>query len=69
MNLRLRELRIVRNIKQQELARVIGCSPGAYSKYDLGDREPSIDILSKIADYYEVSLDYLVGRDNCHSEV
>jgi transcriptional regulator with XRE-family HTH domain len=36
---------------------------GAYSKYETGDREPSITVLNRLADFYDVSVDYLLGRD------
>lgn len=35
---------------------------GAYSKYEVGDRKPSIEVLCRIADFYGVSVDYLIGR-------
>lgn len=63
MKLRLKEIRYNRGFTQKQIADQIGCSPGAYSKYETGDREPSIDILNRLADFYGVSVDYLVGRD------
>jgi len=63
MSLRLREIRCNRKLTQKQVADQIGCSPGAYSKYENGDREPSIDILNRLADFYGVSVDYLIGRD------
>ena len=62
MHLRLKEIRLKRGLTQKEVADVIGCSAGAYSKYEVGDREPSLDVLDKLADYYDVSVDYLIGR-------
>ena len=58
MQLRLRQLRLNRRLTQRELADRIGCSVGAYSKYETGEREPSIATLSAIADFYEVSLGF-----------
>ncbi len=63
MKLRLRELRQKRKLTQNQLAAYIGCTVGSYSKFETGDREPSIQILEKLADYYRVSVDYLIGRD------
>ena len=60
---RLKEIRHNKHITQKEVADHIGCSVGAYSKYETGTREPSITILRALADYYEVSVDYLIGRD------
>ena len=61
--MRLREIRLKRNLTQKKLSEVIGCSVGAYSKYEVGDREPPLDVLCKLADYYDVSVDYLIGRE------
>lgn len=55
-------------LTQREVADFIGCSVGAYSKYETGDREPSITVLSRLADYYGVSVDYLVGRNVIDTE-
>lgn len=60
---RLKEIRLNRGLTQKEIAEKIGCSVGAYSKYEHGDREPSITVLNRMADYYNVSVDYLIGRD------
>ena len=63
MQLRLKEIRLKRKLTQKKLAEVIGCSVGAYSKYEVGDREPPLDVLCKLADYYDISVDYLIGRE------
>ncbi|OES45413.1 helix-turn-helix domain-containing protein [Domibacillus iocasae] len=47
---------------QEEVANAIGLSRARYSHYENNRVEPDIDILVKIADYYKVSVDYLVGR-------
>lgn len=59
---RLREIRMARGKKQRELAEHLGMQLRSYQFYEGGEREPSIDRLIAIADYLEVSLDYLVGR-------
>ncbi|MBR2675273.1 MAG: helix-turn-helix transcriptional regulator [Mogibacterium sp.] len=64
MQLRLRELREARKITQQTVADSIGCSAVAYSRYETGQREPSIDILIKLSDFYGVSVDYIIGRSD-----
>ena len=43
---------------------LIGLPPSALSKYERGEAEPMAESLSKIADYYHVSMDYLWGRTN-----
>ncbi len=61
----IKNLRVLRNekgISQQQLADVILVSQQSVNKYENHDVEPDIDILIKIADYFDVSLDYLVGR-------
>lgn len=63
MVLKLREIRLKKKLTQKKIAEVIGYSTGAYSKYEVGDREPPLDVLCKLADYYDVSVDYLIGRE------
>lgn len=59
---RIVDLRKRRKLSQQELAKAIGISREALSGYEQGRREPSLDTLEKLADYFGVSLDYLFGR-------
>lgn len=59
---KLKELRSIAKITQKELADYLGITVAAYSLYERGDREPNITILKKLADYYEVSVDYLMDR-------
>lgn len=56
---RLRELR--GNAKQQEIADALGISRATLGYYENGDRKPDIEILAKIAEYFNVSCDYLLG--------
>ncbi|KPU42131.1 HTH-type transcriptional regulator ImmR [Oxobacter pfennigii] len=59
---RLKEIRIESKLTQEELGDMVGVSGNTISKYETGDREPSLDILTRIANYFNVSLDYLLGR-------
>ncbi|MBR6613142.1 MAG: helix-turn-helix transcriptional regulator [Clostridia bacterium] len=59
---RLKELRIEHKLQQTELADKFGISQSAVTSYERGVREPNCDLLVKFADYYDVSLDYLLGR-------
>lgn len=59
---RLNALRQERKLKIKEVAEAIGLSPMAYNHYEWGDREPSIDVLVKLCDFYAVSADFLIGR-------
>jgi len=61
---RLRDLREDHDLTQKELAEIISCSQRVYSNYECGQVEPSIETLIKICDYYNISIDYLVGRTN-----
>ncbi len=59
----LKEIRISRNLKVQEVAEYLCCLPSVYSRYENGNREPSIDILLKLSKLYRVSVDYLIGNE------
>lgn len=56
---KIKELRAERNITQKEIADFLKCSPNVYSRYEIGARNPSYEILIRIADFYNVSTDYL----------
>lgn len=59
---RLKELRKEKGISQLRLATELNTSQNTISRYETGEREPGIDELIKIADYFNVSVDYLIGR-------
>nr|WP_325179342.1 helix-turn-helix transcriptional regulator [uncultured Oscillibacter sp.] len=59
---RLKELREERRIYQRELAEILDMSFRGYQNYETGQSEPKLATLLAIADYYQVSIDYLVGR-------
>lgn len=59
----IRNLREDRDVKQTELAKYLNVTQTTYSKYELGKINISIETLIKLADFYGVSLDYLVGRN------
>lgn len=58
----LKEFRLAKGLTQKAVADYIGCSTVVYSRYETGDREPSIETLIKIADLFGVSLDDISGR-------
>ena len=60
---RLRETRMNRKMTQQKLADRVGLALRSYQCYEQGVREPSLDILVKLADALEVPTDYLLYRD------
>lgn len=61
---RLRAARIARKYTQQRMADILTISLNSYQKYEQGERNPSFDILVKIADTLNVSIDWLLGRDD-----
>lgn len=58
----LKKLRTEMGITQTELAKVIGVKPSTVGMYETGDRQPNFEIEEKIADFFNVSLDYLRGK-------
>ncbi len=58
---RIRELREDRELTQKELAAILKCSQQVYSNYELGQRDIPTDILIKLARFYKVSTDYILG--------
>ena len=62
VKLRLKELRKSRRLTQAQVSAGINCSVPTYSRYENGVRQPSLETLERLADFYEVSLDYLYGR-------
>lgn len=59
---RLRDLREDHDLTQKELANIVNCSQRVYSNYECGQVEPSLETLIKICDFYNISVDYLLGR-------
>lgn len=59
---RIRDLREDRDLTQTQVAKVLGMSQTGYSKYETGENDPSTQVLIALADYYHVSVDYLLGR-------
>lgn len=63
-NSRLRELRTNRGMTQQNLADALRISKSSVNMYERGEREPGIDMLENIADYFNVDIDYLTGKSD-----
>lgn len=59
---RLRLLREERNLSQKGLVREMGLALNTYVRYERGEREPAASVLVRMADFYGVTIDYLVGR-------
>jgi len=62
MNFRLKQLRKERDISQLKLAIDLNMNQNSISRYENGEREADYETLIKFADYFDVSLDYLLGR-------
>ena len=64
MNLkeRMKKLRAERNLSQKKAAAELGIGITTYCRYELGEREPGASLLCQMADYYNVTVDYLLGR-------
>lgn len=60
--LRIRDLREDRDLSQKELAALLDVHQTTYSDYELGNLNIPISALHKLADFYNVSVDYLLGR-------
>lgn len=61
---RLKQLRTSQDLSQKQLTTIIGISERNYQRYEYGEREPVASVLIKLADYFNVSIDYLVGRSD-----
>lgn len=59
---RLRDLREDADLYQKDMADYLHCSQVTYSRYELGTREIPLESLNALADFYGVSVDYLMGR-------
>lgn len=62
LSVRLRQLRLDKRLRQDQVARLVGVSKGAISAYETDIRQPSHDVLIRLANLYRVSADYLLGR-------
>lgn len=61
IKLRLKELRLKHLYAIKDVAELLGCTPSLVSRYENGSRMPRADYLAKLADFYDVSVDYLLG--------
>ena len=67
--LKIKELRNERNLTLAELSSKLKLSPQVLSRYERGDREPDLNTLCLIADFFGCTTDYLLGRENDFSGV
>lgn len=62
MNLRIKDLREDNDLTQKQISEYLLCDQSLYSKYERREREIPLALIAALADYYNVSIDYLVGR-------
>ena len=63
---RLKDLREDKDLRQEDVAEILGISQTVYSRYERGFQTIPVIHLLKLADYYLVSTDYILGRTNNH---
>lgn len=63
-NDRLKEIRLSKNYTQKYIADTIQISVRSYQRYESGDRTPNSEVLMKISDILDVSMDYLSGKSD-----
>ena len=61
---RIRDLREDHDLKQREVAEHLNCSQRVYSNYELGQRDIPTEILIRLSNFYQVSVDYILGLTN-----
>ena len=59
---RLRELRLEKSLLQKDVAKILERQTAAISKWEQGIREPSLDDLIKLSEFFDCSVDYLIGK-------
>ena len=59
---RIRNLREDHDLKQEDIARLLHCTQACYSNYETGKRDIPTEVLRALADFYHVSIDYLLGQ-------
>lgn len=65
---KLKELRTSKNISQKQIASQLDIADRQYRRYENEEQQPTLPIIIKLANYFDISLDYLVGRtDNPNS--
>lgn len=66
---RIKELRTKKKITQEELGKIVGVTTSMIGMYEIEARRPSFEVIEKIADYFGVTVDYLLGRENINDSV
>ena len=61
---RIIQLKKERNLLQKDIANAINITVRNYQRYEKGEQQPTLPVVIAIADYFDVSIDYLTGRTN-----
>lgn len=61
---RIRDLREDKDLTQTQMGKILSCSQRVYSNYERGDIDIPTTVLIRLADFYDVSVDYLLNRTN-----
>ena len=61
---RIRDLRQDKDLNQTQVAKMLGMSQTGYSKYETGENDVPTEVLIKLADFYNTSIDYILGQTN-----
>ena len=61
---RIRDLREDQDLTQKQLSEILHCSQQVYSNYELGQRDIPTQVLIALADFYDTTTDYILGRTN-----
>lgn len=69
MKTRLKELRLAKGLKQEEVAKMLGIGRTAYGAYEIEDNIPPLNKMLQLADFYGVSLDYILYNEATPPEV
>lgn len=65
---RLRKLREEKGLLQKDIAKILNIATSAYGYYEQGERDPGTQVLEILADFYDISIDYLMGRTDNRNE-
>lgn len=66
---RLKTLRLAKGLTQKELSEKLNINQGNYSKYEKGTLVPTMETVLNLSDYYNVSIDYLLGKESKNEDI
>ncbi len=69
IKLRIRDLRQENYLKQRDLAEYLNVTQQTYSRYEIGDLQPSLESVILLAEFYKTSVDYILGLTNKRNKI